>query len=33
MSERFPGSDRLLAEALDRVFYGPQDYALVARKP
>ena len=33
MTERFPGSDRLLAEALDRVFYGPQDYALVARKP
>ena len=33
MTERFPGSDRLLAEALDRVFYGPQDYALIARKP
>ncbi len=33
MSERFPGTDRLLAAALDRVFYGPQDYALVARKP
>ncbi|WP_158747353.1 bifunctional 2-polyprenyl-6-hydroxyphenol methylase/3-demethylubiquinol 3-O-methyltransferase UbiG [Acidisphaera sp. L21] len=32
MDARFPGSDRPLAEALDRVFYGPQDYALVARK-
>ena len=33
MTERLPGTDRLLATALDRIFYGPQDYALVARKP
>ncbi len=32
MDARFPGADRLLAEALDRIFHGPQDYALVARK-
>ena len=32
MDGRFPGADRLLAESLDRIFYGPQDYALVARK-
>ena len=32
MTERFPGTDRLLADALDRIFHGPQDYALVARK-
>ena len=32
MSDRFPGTDRALADALDRLFHGPQDYALVARK-
>jgi O-antigen chain-terminating methyltransferase len=33
MAARFPGSDRQLTGALDRIFYGPQDYALIARKP
>ena len=32
MDERFPGSDRQLAESLDAIFHGPQDYALVAWK-
>jgi SAM-dependent methyltransferase len=33
MRERFPGSDRHLAEALDQIFHGPQDYALIGRRP
>ncbi len=33
MTARFPGADRQLAGALDRIFHGPQDYALIARRP
>lgn len=33
MDARFPGADRQLAAALDTIFHGPQDYALVARRP
>ncbi len=33
MAARFPGNDQQLAAALDKIFYGPQDYALIARKP
>ncbi len=33
MAQRFPGTDRTLAAALDAIFHGPQDYALVARRP
>ena len=33
MTARFPGADRQLTGALDRIFHGPQDYALVARRP
>ncbi len=33
MEARFPGTDRLLASALDGIFHGPQDYALIARRP
>ncbi len=33
MEARFPGTDRLLAGALDGIFHGPQDYALIARRP
>ena len=33
MTARFPGADRELTAALDRIFHGPQDYALIARKP
>lgn len=29
---RFQGRDEALAAQLDRMFYGPQDYALIARK-
>ncbi len=32
MTARFPGTDRVLATALDRIFHGPQDYALIARR-
>jgi hypothetical protein len=32
MAERFQGRDEILAAQLDRIIYGPQDYALVARK-
>ena len=31
--QRFGGNDRVLREQLDRLFHGPQDYALLARKP
>ncbi|MEJ1978905.1 MAG: class I SAM-dependent methyltransferase [Acetobacteraceae bacterium] len=31
--ERFGGNDPVLRAELDRLFYGPQDYALLARKP
>ena len=31
--QRFSGGDPVLREELDRIFYGPQDYALLARKP
>ena len=33
MAARFPGTDRQLATALDQIFHGPQDYALIARRP
>jgi O-antigen chain-terminating methyltransferase len=33
MAARFPGADRQLTGALDQIFYGPQDYALIACKP
>ena len=33
MAARFPGTDRQLAGALDEIFHGPQDYALVAKRP
>ncbi len=33
MTARFPGADRELTGALDQIFHGPQDYALVARRP
>ncbi len=33
MTARFPGTDRQLAGALDQIFHGPQDYALVVRRP
>ena len=33
MAARFPGTDRQLASALDAIFHGPQDYALIARRP
>lgn len=33
MQQRFGGNDRILREQLDRLFHGPQDYALLARKP
>ena len=32
MTARFPGTDRALTGALDRIFHGPQDYALIARR-
>lgn len=32
MQDRLPGADRVLAGALEGMFYGPQDYALIARK-
>ncbi len=32
MAARFPGADRQLTGALDRIFHGPQDYALVAQR-
>jgi SAM-dependent methyltransferase len=33
MDQRFGGEDRVLREQLDQIFHGPQDYALLARKP
>ena len=30
---RFAGEDTVLCEQLDQIFHGPQDYALLARKP
>ena len=33
MTQRFGGEDRVLREQLDALFHGPQDYALLARKP
>jgi predicted SAM-dependent methyltransferase len=32
MVERFQARDELLAAQLDRLFHGPQDYALIGRK-
>jgi len=32
MAARFQARDEVLARQLDRLFHGPQDYALVARK-
>jgi SAM-dependent methyltransferase len=32
MPARFSARDEVLAAQLDRIFYGPQDYAIVARK-
>jgi SAM-dependent methyltransferase len=31
--QHFGGNDTVLREQLDRLFHGPQDYALLARKP
>jgi O-antigen chain-terminating methyltransferase len=33
MDKRFKGGDPVLREELDALFHGPQDYALIARKP
>jgi O-antigen chain-terminating methyltransferase len=33
MDRRFGGEDKVLREQLDQIFHGPQDYALLARKP
>jgi SAM-dependent methyltransferase len=33
MDQRFGGNDKVLREQLDQLFHGPQDYALLARKP
>jgi 2-polyprenyl-3-methyl-5-hydroxy-6-metoxy-1,4-benzoquinol methylase len=33
MDQRFGGEDKILSEQLDQIFHGPQDYALLARKP
>jgi SAM-dependent methyltransferase len=33
MEERFAASDTMLGEQLDRLFHGPRDYALLARRP
>ncbi len=33
MQRRFEASDTVLAAQLDAIFHGPQDYALIARKP
>ena len=33
MAQRFGGNDKVLREQLDGLFHGPQDYALLARKP
>jgi hypothetical protein len=33
MDQHFGGNDPVLREQLDGLFYGPQDYALLARKP
>jgi SAM-dependent methyltransferase len=33
MEARFGGEDPVLREQLDRIFHGPQDYVLLARKP
>lgn len=33
MQTRFEAQDALLAGQLDAIFHGPQDYALIARKP
>ena len=33
MAQRFGGQDAVLREQLDQIFHGPQDYALLARKP
>lgn len=32
-TERFPGQDRELIDRLDALFFGPRDYAVIARKP
>jgi SAM-dependent methyltransferase len=33
MAQRFEAKDDVLAAQLDAIFHGPQDYALIARKP
>ena len=33
MARRFEAKDEILAAQLDAIFHGPQDYALIARKP
>ena len=33
MGQSFNAEDKALGERLDGLFYGPQDYALVAWKP
>ena len=33
MQRRFEARDTVLAGQLDAIFHGPQDYALIARKP
>ena len=33
MARRFEARDEVLAAQLDAIFHGPQDYALIARKP